>query len=51
MFYRNVVVNGYDSDGGLWFSQLFTGNHQSLEEVIKKATEDPVVVEIRVSWV
>lgn len=37
IFYDEVVVNGYDKSGGLWFSESFTGNEDNLACVLQRA--------------
>ena len=37
IFYDTIVINGYDKFGGLWFSEEFTGNQETLNGVLEKA--------------
>ena len=37
IFYNAIIVNGYDSSGGLWFSEEFTGSQEALTHVLQRA--------------
>lgn len=37
IFYDAIIVNGYDSSGGLWFSEEFTGSQEALIDVLQRA--------------
>ena len=37
LFYNEVPVNGYDKQGGLWFSEMVTGNEATMAEVLRRA--------------
>ena len=39
LFYNDVPVNGYDAQGGLWFSEMVTGNEATMAEVLLRAYE------------
>ena len=37
IFYDAIIINGYDSSGGLWFSEEFTGSQEALIDVLQRA--------------
>ena len=46
IFYNQVRVNGYDQEGGLWFSKPVTGNEATMTEALREAYAIREVVKV-----
>ena len=51
-YYTDSTVNGYDEEGGLWFSEMVTGSEETMSEVLRRAfsLENVVMVQINLNF-
>ena len=48
IFYNNVLVYGYDKEGGVWFRERVYGNESALAEALRRAYAFEEVVDVQI---
>lgn len=48
IFYSNVLVCGYDKEGGIWFRERVYGNEVALAEALRRAYAFEEVVDVQI---
>ena len=50
--YTDSTVNGYDEEGGLWFSEMVTGSEETMADALRRAfaLDNVVMVQINLNF-